>query len=529
MEKDSTPKKDSTSRGAYRLEVRCKVKFLGPVHTGTGERLSAATDAPVLRLPSGEAVLLGSSIRGVFCDWCEREAPRLGINKATFDRLFGITPKKKGGGRDAKSTPTNDRQGRLTVLNTLLPAPLAAAKQTVPRTEIRDHVRIDHRYGSAAFGAKFDEEIVPSESAVLTFVYEGDSKDDEEIGLLHCIIAVLRNKLLAFGGKSGWGYGWAELVGHPEVIETERSSAAGLAKYLRSRLNSPETAAQPDRRFAGEPAPSGNPVQPKKWNPAPWSWLYMRLRLEFDGPTMVAGPDRHIYGVQQKIPDSRFLAALASSNRPILPGASLRGVLRSHAYRIANSLDGREEKKPLGRFQEIAQCLFGFADDAQNDGRQGLVRIGEGSLTGQVKTIWMDHVAIDRITGFAADGKLFNAMALASPRFEVPILLRWREAVEEANAVDERTAVALFLFLLRDAAEGLLWAGARTTRGYGHLKGIAIEEAQGSLATNHQRQSIEITDLSINGLSENRHLKPLIDEWVKWVKLLPADGKEAAA
>jgi CRISPR/Cas system CSM-associated protein Csm3 (group 7 of RAMP superfamily) len=80
----------------------------------------------------------------------------------------------------------------------------------------------------------------------------------------------------------------------------------------------------------------------------------------------------------------------------------------------------------------------------------------------------LNHVAIDRITGFAVDHELFNAVALASPVFATEVCVRWRD-----DEVD-RCAVALLLLALRDAEEGWLWAGSRTTRGYGHIGSVGL-------------------------------------------------------
>jgi hypothetical protein len=105
-----------------------------------------------------------------------------------------------------------------------------------------------------------------------------------------------------------------------------------------------------------------------------------------------------------------------------------------------------------------------------------------------VKSIRLDHVAIDRITGFASDARKFDALALASPEFRVRLFVRWTAGDWDATSCralahrirHERAAVMLLLMTLRDMQEQLLWVGSRTTRGYGWLSDLEVEKIEGS-------------------------------------------------
>jgi CRISPR/Cas system CSM-associated protein Csm3 (group 7 of RAMP superfamily) len=454
------------SRGAYRLEITCPVDLLGPLHVGTGERLSILSDAPVFRLPDGTVVLPPSSVRGVLRDWCEREAPLLGVTAEAVSRLFGATPDERQAeaderarrrGEEADPRRIRDRQGRLTI-------PQVRLHGAVATGDVRDHVRIDRRWGTAAHGAKFDQEVVHCATAEIVLVYEGDAGTDEEVRLLRSAVAALERGLLAFGGKTGWGFGWArQPAGDASRTiwrQCQRSDPAERGAYLRSRL--PGGGADCGSTIT-PPAPAAAPVRAGERAPRPWSWLWLELELQFDGPMLVGGPDRREPAAGERAPDAVYFATNADT--VVLPGSSLRGALHSHADRIAATLG----------CPEVAECLFGTVE------RQGLLRVGEGrhvgprDRDGRPALVWMDHVAIDRVTGFAADQRLFNARALASPCFAVPLLVRW-------HAADDATkqAVALLLCTLRDAAAGVLWVGSRTTRGYGHL--AAIHLAGGALS-----------------------------------------------
>jgi CRISPR/Cas system CSM-associated protein Csm3 (group 7 of RAMP superfamily) len=346
------------------------------------------------------------------------------------------------------STAEVDRQGRITVLD----VPLTTDAGHEPASEIRDHVRICRDTGAAASGGKFDQEIVHRPVGIIRLIVETDSLDDPSLRLLRCVESALSTGVLAFGGKSGWGIGRASLHDDPERRPvwtiSDRGTPEGLSAYLEARFaNSSVTAADPPPAVA-----SVGPRCRKPGEPRPWSWLRIGLRLSFDGPFLVAGVDREV--VHGPIDAVYFVDP---DGKPLLPGSSIRGALHAHADRIAESLG----------VPHAADALFGFVKGKQ--AQRGLLSVGNGALAGDTREILLDHVAIDRLTGFAATGRLFDALALASPTFTTEILLRWHPG----DAEHER-ALALLLFTLRDVERGELWVGSRTTRGYGWLKSIDI-------------------------------------------------------
>jgi hypothetical protein len=90
----------------------------------------------------------------------------------------------------------------------------------------------------------------------------------------------------------------------------------------------------------------------------------------------------------------------------------------------------------------------------------------------------MDHVAIDRITCFASDGKKFDACALESPVFKVTLAVRFTK--------EEPKHLFWFAALIRDLREGHLAVGGATTRGYGAIASAEIVELKADLASDQQ-------------------------------------------
>lgn len=493
---------DHGSRGPYRVEANVSIQWVGPLHVGTGERMAVATDSPLLTDSKGRPALPGSSVRGVLRDWCERELPLLGLDRGVFVRLFGPET------RDA-AAPEADRQGRLTVYE-------AALEFRKVDREIRDHVRLDERWGAAAGGGKFDQEVALCDRGTVTLLYEGYGPNDPELRLLRAGIGALEAGVLAFGGKTGWGIGAVDSA----TVEwrcKDRSRSPGLASYLAARLS--REAIPPDEETAVSNTAAATPTPrddarlsyPRR---RPWCWLKVDLTLLFDGPMLVAGPYRGEPADAALRGEVDHAYMVLPDGTPVLPGSSLRGVLRHHALRIASTLGQAS----------LAQALFGLR--LGQSGRCGLVRVGEGRIwawPSDDRTPFVaqriDHVAIDRLTNFAADKKVFNTGSLESPRFRHRLVVRWHPDDQEQQA-----AVALLLFVLRDAEAGLLWVGSRNTRGYGHVKGIEGLELSWSLVVPAEgtgrpfrAPSVEVKTALLHRLQDEPRaqnlLQPLMSSW----------------
>jgi len=422
----------------FRLEISGQLQ-LESFHIGSGHQLSLVSDSPILRDPQGAAYVPASGLRGVIRAHLEREASLL---SGSIQSLFGEVPGRR-------QEEENSHFGRLTIFDATSAEKIAS--------EVRDHVAIDEKLGSAKSGAKFDQELAFATSPLaFGLIYEGDSASDPDLLLLQEAIRALEQSELACGAKSGLGFGRLTLS-HTRYRTFQRSHPAGLAAWLAYRLNPELTASA--AAFAW-PQPSG-PIG--KLNPAapPLCRLELTLRLQFDGPVLVRAPLPPL--PSGKLYDLRSPADLIAkgaetadhvfvrnaANAHYLPGSSFRGVLRHQALRIAKQ---RSQQKAF-------DTLFGTLKN--ETGSKGRLEVPDGRLLDNPRPIYLDHVAIDRITGFAADKLKFATCGLESPSFETKLTLRFSHA--------DLAALALFGFLLRDAIDGWLWAGGGVTRGYGHL------------------------------------------------------------
>jgi len=484
---------DFAARGPWQMVMDITVKFEGAgLHIGAGSNLHVHTDNPLLRDPQGHPVLPASSIRGVLRNWCTREASSLGVSETALFRLWGP---------DTPHLASHDRQGRLTVVA----HPLA-----VQHTEVRDHIRLDSRTETVAKGAKFDQEVALIQKARFELIYTGDSPADEELHLLKALKAALEAGMLSFGAKAGVGLGQIQSCQISTSV-LSRKEPAGLACFLQQRL--PQELATPPLKAEWEPPVKSLPAcrHPKNM-PLPLNWLYLKLRLDIHGPCLIGGPSR----AEDDFVDHTYITR--PDGTVYLPGSALRGVLQTQARRIANSL------VPDHAADSILKTLFGQIK--QEQGHKGLLKVGEGELSGDARAVILQHVAIDRISGFSAKNMLYNHRALDTPSFELSLRAFWRPECPE-----EQAAVALLFFLLRDLEAGLLWIGRKTTAGYGHIQNMAVQALKLSLLRTSQKTekvytrqpliSLEPTPpagLNVADLAKEEAIKALLEAWQTWLK-----------
>lgn len=177
-------------------------------------------------------------------------------------------------------------------------------------------------------------------------------------------------------------------------------------------------------------------------------------------------------GFDPTVADMQFIRGYKNGERvPVIPGSSLKGVIRSHAERILRTYDEkwacnstqsqcRPDRKQPAKKRYDDSCyacrLFGntgiasrfYCEDAYPVNPSAVV------LTGR------PHVAINRITGAAASGALFSVEALEEGDFLVEMGLKnfnhWQ--------------LYLIALVLKDMEDGFLPIGGQTSRGYGRVR-----------------------------------------------------------
>lgn len=441
------------------LEITGTLVPEGPFRIGASGQLDLYSDMPVLRYDGRHGLpwLPGTSIRGVLRAHLLREHSLLSVSDSAVKALFGDSGVHG-------SNQQSPKMGRLRVLDSI-PTDTVSGKSS----EIRDHVKINPEWGAAADRLKFDAEVMLQSQweFPLHIIYEGPApRDEKDMILLGEVLHAMKQGLIRIGGRSGIGMGRFKLKKGVAVRMFDRSTAQGLSDWLKYRLGDQDSGKLASYEFPVDPAES--PQEAPAPALPPWHYLCFEIALHCEGPFLVKSAVRG----QKPNPDAQPVTT--GDGTFYLPGSSLRGVLRAHAYRIAHSQGTGEE--PWLR-------LFGSVKDNQA-GRKGLLEVQDGTVSG-AELVCSDHVAVDRITQGNAGPAKFDDQALDSPETRVVLSVRFTTDPEDL------AAVALLLRVLRDLRDPerrRLWAGSQTTRGYGLIREAVFKRIEGSFHSSLQDQ-----------------------------------------
>ncbi len=195
------------------------------------------------------------------------------------------------------------------------------------------------------------------------------------------------------------------------------------------------------------------------------------LHIHIEGPVLIKSGLAQVSG-----PDMAWVRVFRNGREEVyLPGSSLKGVLRSHAERIARTL------KPEAACDPFADASCGRIFDKRKPGTAEAYResclicrlFGSTGFAGRLATtdayaigtppepVQRDGVGIDRFTGGAAHGAKFELEVITEGTFATTLHLRNFELWQ----------LALVGFVLQDLADGLIRIGMGKSRGLGKVRG----------------------------------------------------------
>ncbi len=471
------------------------------LHVGSG-RSSAAADALLRRTGAGELFVPGSAVAGSLRALATRLAPRLGGGVCKALQGQEELEQRNAAERDSRGRPTACQCAACHLFGAVDPQEQNEAEQGgraarlwihdatltgQPPTTVRDAVGIDRRTGAAARleAVKFDLEALPAGVIFeLRLELEDTSAMDQQ--LLAATLAEWQAGRGNLGGRVARGLGafvLTDLACHTRDL----NQAAALMAFLRSDAPSVGLPADPQwlptQLTAARQALGSSPPNPHVAR----SWLELELTLQATGPFLAndATMARR----------AGFDHAPLVEGRPVLPGASLRGVLRSQAERIARTLatvtavDAADFLRrcpacsPVARRKDEAKSVPLECCDAlltiptdEEVGEEdlclacrlfGSARLGSRLLVEdaplqkdtapQYKV--QDFLAIDRFTGGGRDSAKFDAVALWRPAFTARLRLDNPRAWE----------LGWLALVLRDLAEGWLTVGFGRAKGFGQV------------------------------------------------------------
>lgn len=458
------------------LICRMTLELTAPLHIGGGS--DPLQDDAVERDAMGLWRIPGTSLAGVLRDYSERS-----LGREQTEILFGSRSQR---GCSASKIWCSD--GRLLDFDYAEKGGTAYEKavrgdlvQIPVGPYVRDHVRLDLDRGATDEGGKFDEEIVPPGTRFALELkldgWERELSAEEEQAFLQ-LCAQLGEGELSLGGGRGSGQGRAK-AHYVEVRRFDLTSPAGMQAYLNLRHGT---------SFQSSDGIKCSLPQALKTSSDSGTSFDLTLPLVCAGPLLPGGMNQdetEIDLVCLKTPVLNY-AKKAVRYEYTLAGSALKGAVRHRCYEIAEIKYGREKA------QALLDTLFGYVkappkgrgqdgDEAgtenvtaaaprSEDGRAGKLRFGE-VLIRNVKSVTVQHVAIDRFTGGALEGALFD---------EAPL---WQEGLSfDFNLQGESLEIVeseVLCHALLDLSEGRLPLGGGVNRGNGIVKIKGLEQGLG--------------------------------------------------
>ncbi|WP_066946572.1 RAMP superfamily CRISPR-associated protein [Microtetraspora fusca] len=483
-----------------RVRARGWLRTESPVHVG-GLGTDPSEPLPIALDGLGRPYVPGTTLAGVLRSWSRGVDPN-----APLHDLWGTAGEDDGGGAsrvivaDALVTSDTRLDGHGLPANPLDRAFL----------EFRHSVGIDRVTGTAASEFLYGRQVVAAgcfirlEIDIETAPHSDPAVDEAR---LEALLMALSAGEIRIGAATSRGLGSVRLLDDPlEVVVDRFDSPQGLLAVVRgdaARARSRASLSVADPEL-----------------PARREFLHVKVGWRPLAPVMVratpSGLTVDTLPLTARV-DQRHLTL-------VLPGGSLKGVLRSHAEFVERTARFALDDPPASAAPQAisgdpvaaystafraqldqlpaVRALFGGARDDVKDRRAGALRAEEcKALITIPEALWQivtgadplpttpageraelptavrdrlddlgmaqaDHVALDRWTGGAADGRLFSVLEPHAVEWE-PIRL----SIDLSWLADGREpALALLLLTLRDLADGRVPLGASVNRGFGDIE-----------------------------------------------------------
>lgn len=537
-----------------------------PLHVG-GAASMIGIDLVLAANGSGELYIPASTIAGVLRSLVSTAES---VPPACVTVMFGDTANGVTVGRTRARSDQGIEAASLLVVED---APLESVGIS---PEIRDHVVIDRRTGAAQTGKKFDRQIIPAgarfrfevtlEVPVGTSPGQSLTPGQLEEWFVR-IIGTLARKGVRLGAATTRGLGQVRL--HDVRVRRFTMDAQSVFDYL-YRDEPSEVAREPDRERQIPKSADGNAPgvlmiglseTHETWfgeGVASDASLDISVRCAASSPVLVKGPDSG-----DAIDSFPLMTTVNGKLVPVIPGSSIKGVIRTTAERIVSTVLG----EPIDSLDSVGTpvacgpiwALFGAPRhndlDFKGFGR-GALSVDDCTATEpQVDPVkWAElvavakrprngtghepfvaaldaaglskwrvamHVAIDRWTGGAADGRLFSELEpwdVEWPEIGLRLDARRLSAAEAGTLVSP--ALVLLSITLADLADRNFAVGHGTSRGLGlmdiesiALGGKTIEFEAGDAASPKALLAALLSEARFGGTS----VEDAIGAWKRWI------------
>lgn len=376
-------------------------------------------DSPVQKDWNNLPMILGTSIAGIL---------RKEFNESEANSIFG---EDEGSKVIFSNALLLDEKNRVNETLLLEKSPFLKIFDNLP---IREHTVITTKGVS---DNKFDEEVVYKGTR---FKFSIEVLDEKEI--FQEILKKLKQSHIRFGGGSTKGFGKFKIL----EITTQKFTQDDYYNYGSSLNHQLETI---------EDLESINST----------NYTVYTLKIKPDDFFMFGSgfgdSDADATPVYEQIVD--YENKKLSNKMVLIPASSIKGAISHRTTFHYNKIKGNTIENDNGI--DVLKEIFGEAKNSKKDiyGSKGKLLISDCFKKNKNEVKTFDHVSIDRFTGGALDGALFQEKTIAQKdEWGIEILLE--------KGIDSDSITA-FEKSLDDICSGMLALGGATTKGHGIFSG----------------------------------------------------------
>ncbi len=400
---------------------------------------SAATDffqdAPIQKDWNGLPMILGTSIAGVLRKEFDKNQ----------DEIFG---KDDGSMVVFSNALLVNEENKVIETTTTQKSAFLRLFDNLP---IREHTAITDK-GVAKEHSKFDEEVVYAGSR---FRFSLEMLEDKIV--FDRLLTLLSAPAFRLGGGTTKGFGAFKIVS----IMTKEIETPDQLVHHSSSLNAkndfiPYT---PEKEQTKKHTKYTLKIEPKNF------YMFGSGFGDDDAdmtPVLEEKIDYDTKGLSQK--------------QILIPASSLKGALSHRTAYHYNRLTGatiENGEGKTGEENEAVKTIFGHKKEQKNNqelGQKGKVLLSDCYKEFKNETKVFDHVAIDRFTGGAIEGALFQEKTIAQKDlWEIEIYL---------ENIENEQIVKSFELALEDITTGMLPLGGAVTKGHGAFVGTLTKEGE---------------------------------------------------
>ncbi len=423
-----------------KIVVDGKLTALTPLSVGglgTGEHV----DLELAEDGTGHHYVPGTSLAGPMRSWLERHVK----DEAVIRDIFGYIEQEGDGGKASV----------LYVSDSPIDDDVIA--------ERRHGISIQDTTGTTKEGCFYTRALLPRGTCLKLRMELDILGEDYSAGALSLLIDALQTGKIRFGACKTRGMGAMKL----EETKVNWYDFAGDSAALDLWLDGKDALRQGIEALSSFKRPELN-LERAFTLSVPWRAV---------SPLMVkAGRD----GIEADM--LPLMSGIGGGNvAPVIPGSSIKGILRSQARKILNTLFNPEEG---AEDWLIIEDMFGskeragrlMIDDVYHMPNSPVSRenwLKEDGTSMNSFTERHQYVAIDRFTGGASDKALYSARPVKKDESDTPGWDPIRLTLDVSNALSEENVKkeqALLKLLLRDMKEGYITIGFGSRRGLGEIE-----------------------------------------------------------